>query len=93
MASISAIGLGSIGLVPARTLLKNGYRVAVWNRTPEMAKPPVAVGATLATPKVSHCRQSGVPAELPQLFSDLAHRASKEGLGDNELAALVEMLS
>ncbi|MGR3343924.1 MAG: imine reductase family protein [Paracoccaceae bacterium] len=38
-------------------------------------------------------RSHGVPAELPQLFSDLAHRASKEGLGDKEFTALIEMLS
>ena len=38
-------------------------------------------------------RSHGVPAGIPQLFSDPAHRASKEGLGDKELTALVEMLS
>ena len=33
------------------------------------------------------------PAELPQLFSDLAHRGTDAGLNDKALTALVELLS
>ena len=34
----------------------------------------------------------GAPAELPQLFSDLAHSGLDAGLGDKALTALVELL-
>jgi 3-hydroxyisobutyrate dehydrogenase-like beta-hydroxyacid dehydrogenase len=45
---ITVIGLGKMGFVLASLLLKNQYRVTVWNRTPEKAKDLVANGATLA---------------------------------------------
>lgn len=34
----------------------------------------------------------GAPAELPQLFSDLAHKGVDSGLGDKALTVLVELL-
>ena len=34
----------------------------------------------------------GAPAELPQLFSDLAHKGVDAGLSDQALTALVELL-
>jgi len=41
---------------------------------------------------LSTFRASGAPAELPQLFSDLAHRGVDAGLQDKALTALVELL-
>ena len=35
----------------------------------------------------------GAPSELPQLFSDLAHRGVDAGLDDKALTALVELLA
>ncbi len=38
-------------------------------------------------------RALGAPAELPQLFSDLAHRGVDAGLDDKALTALVELMA
>ena len=41
---------------------------------------------------LSTFKTCGAPAELPQLFSDLAHRGVDAGLQDKALTALVELL-
>ena len=41
---------------------------------------------------LSTFKTTGAPSELPQLFSDLAHRGVDAGLGDKALTALVELL-
>jgi 3-hydroxyisobutyrate dehydrogenase-like beta-hydroxyacid dehydrogenase len=41
---------------------------------------------------LSTFKETGAPAELPQLFSDLAHRGVDAGLQDKALTALVELL-
>ena len=41
---------------------------------------------------LSTFKATGAPAELPQLFSDLAHRGVDAGLEDKALTALVELL-
>jgi len=41
---------------------------------------------------LSTFKSSGAPAELPQLFSDLAHQGVDAGLDDKALTALVELL-
>ena len=38
-------------------------------------------------------RETGAPAELPRLFSELAHRGLDAGLEDKALTALVDLLS
>jgi 3-hydroxyisobutyrate dehydrogenase-like beta-hydroxyacid dehydrogenase len=38
---VSVIGLGAMGSALARTLLHNGHRVTVWNRTSAEADPLV----------------------------------------------------
>ena len=48
MLPISVIGLGVMGTALARTLLKRGHQVTVWNRSAEKAAPLVEEGATLA---------------------------------------------
>jgi 3-hydroxyisobutyrate dehydrogenase-like beta-hydroxyacid dehydrogenase len=45
---VSVIGLGAMGATLARLLLRNGYRVTVWNRTNAKAEPLVGDGAILA---------------------------------------------
>jgi 3-hydroxyisobutyrate dehydrogenase-like beta-hydroxyacid dehydrogenase len=42
---------------------------------------------------LSTFKATGTPAELPQLFSDLAHQGLDAGLEDKALTALVELLS
>jgi 3-hydroxyisobutyrate dehydrogenase-like beta-hydroxyacid dehydrogenase len=48
MNEASVIGLGKMGVTLARLLLRAGYRVTVWNRTPEKAAALVREGARLA---------------------------------------------
>jgi 3-hydroxyisobutyrate dehydrogenase-like beta-hydroxyacid dehydrogenase len=45
---VSVIGLGVMGATLARLLLRQGYRVTVWNRTSAKAEPLVRDGAILA---------------------------------------------
>jgi 3-hydroxyisobutyrate dehydrogenase-like beta-hydroxyacid dehydrogenase len=45
---VSVIGLGMMGSALARLLLRNGYRVTIWNRTSAKAEPLVREGAVLA---------------------------------------------
>jgi len=45
---VTVIGLGPMGFVLARTLLDDGYKVTVWNRSVEKATALVADGAVLA---------------------------------------------
>jgi 3-hydroxyisobutyrate dehydrogenase-like beta-hydroxyacid dehydrogenase len=47
-AEVSVIGLGAMGSTLAGLLLRNGHRVAVWNRTSAKAEPLVKDGAVLA---------------------------------------------
>jgi len=48
MTKISVLGLGSMGSAIASCLIKNGYDVCVWNRSPEKVEPLVAEGAKAA---------------------------------------------
>ncbi len=48
MAKVAWIGTGYMGVPMARNLLKAGYPVQVYNRTPEKARPLEADGAVLA---------------------------------------------
>jgi len=48
MTAISVIGLGPMGFVLARTLLDQGFKVTVWNRTAEKAAPLLQDGAVFA---------------------------------------------
>jgi len=45
---IGIAGLGRMGAAIAARLIEVGHTVAVWNRSPDKAKPLVAAGATLA---------------------------------------------
>jgi 3-hydroxyisobutyrate dehydrogenase-like beta-hydroxyacid dehydrogenase len=46
---ILVVGLGHMGSALALTLIKNGYGVAVWNRTQSKTEPLLAAGASLAS--------------------------------------------
>ncbi len=46
---IAFLGLGKMGTAIASLLVKQGYEVAVWNRTASAAQPLVDAGATLAS--------------------------------------------
>ncbi|WP_268810744.1 NAD(P)-dependent oxidoreductase [Tistlia consotensis] len=52
MQSVAILGLGAMGSRMAMNLVKAGYRVAVWNRSPEKARPLAEAGASVAaTPR------------------------------------------
>ena len=48
MSDISVIGLGAMGSALASTLIKSGYTVTVWNRSPGKMAPLVSEGAAAA---------------------------------------------
>lgn len=48
MRDVTVIGLGVMGAALAQTLLKNGYNVTVWNRSPEKAEAFKEEGAVVA---------------------------------------------
>jgi len=51
MPTVAVIGLGRMGQPIARNLLKAGYEVVVYNRTPEKAEALVSEGArSVSTP-------------------------------------------
>jgi 3-hydroxyisobutyrate dehydrogenase len=45
MASVAFLGTGTMGLPMARNLLKRGFRLRAWNRSPDRAQPLAAEGA------------------------------------------------
>ncbi len=49
MSDVSVIGLGPMGTALAQTLVRDGKRVTVWNRTVTKAEPLVHQGAVLAS--------------------------------------------
>jgi len=67
---VSVIGLGVMGAEMARVLIENGYRVTVWNRTPEKAAPHVEAGATLASTAVEAIKASATTIICISTHSD-----------------------
>lgn len=57
---IGFIGLGNMGRAMAGNLLKAGYRLHVYNRTPEKAAPLVAQGATLMSHPSDTAERGGI---------------------------------
>lgn len=57
---VGFIGLGNMGRAMAGNLLKAGYRLHVYNRTPEKAAPLVAQGATLMSHPSDTAERSGI---------------------------------
>jgi 3-hydroxyisobutyrate dehydrogenase-like beta-hydroxyacid dehydrogenase len=58
LGNISVIGLGAMGSEIARVLIAYGYRVTVWNRTPDKAAPHIREGATLAPSAIDAIKAS-----------------------------------
>ena len=46
MSDVTVIGLGAMGSALARTVLKAGYSVTVWNRSSDKIKPLLNIGAS-----------------------------------------------
>ena len=55
---VALLGTGIMGTPMARRLLKAGFRVRVWNRTPEKARVLAAEGADLAETPADAVREA-----------------------------------
>src|SRR5690606_25889050 len=58
--TIGFIGIGNMGEPMARNLLRAGYRLRVWNRTPDKASALVREGATLAATPAEAVEPGGI---------------------------------
>jgi len=78
----SVIGLGAMGSTLARLLLRNGYRVTVWNRTSAKSEPLIRDGAILAPSAASAVGASPVVVVCVHDY-----KATNEILGTPEVAS------
>ena len=53
-------GIGLMGLPMCRRLLAAGYRLAVWNRSPEKCQPLVELGATAVATPAELCTEADI---------------------------------
>ena len=74
MTTVAVLGTGTMGTGMARSLLRDGMTVRVWNRTAERAQPLAADGATVADSAAAACE--GADAVLVMLFDTEAVRAT-----------------
>lgn len=74
--NIGFIGLGIMGSAMATNLLKAGYRLTIWNRSPGKCTPLVAQGAELAT------SPRGVAEASDMVFSMMATPLAVESVRD-----------
>lgn len=73
---VSVIGLGAMGTIMAQVLLKQGKRVAIWNRSPGKAAALVAAGAHLC-----ESVKAALSASPATIFVLLDNHATHEVLG------------
>lgn len=64
MKNVAVIGLGIMGHGIANNFLKNGYKVVVWNRTPDKADDLATKGATIASSVVEAVQQADYVFEV-----------------------------
>ncbi len=76
MQKVSVLGLGDMGAALARTLIKNGYDVTVWNRSPKRAEPFRADGV-----KVAETVQAAVEASPVSVICINTHSDTTRLLG------------
>lgn len=70
MQSVSIIGLGVMGAALARVLLEAGYKLTVWNRTPDKAVSLIDAGAMLAESPADAIKSSQVTITCIRTHSD-----------------------
>ncbi|MFK0090345.1 NAD(P)-dependent oxidoreductase [Pseudomonas sp. NPDC090755] len=73
---VSVVGLGAMGVIMAQAFLKQGKRVAIWNRSPGKAAALVAAGAHLCD-----CAEAALNASPVAIFVLLDNHATHEVLG------------
>ncbi|HUZ95413.1 MAG TPA: NAD(P)-dependent oxidoreductase [Edaphobacter sp.] len=83
--SVAILGLGTMGVGMAANLLKAGFSLAVYNRTPEKAKALVGDGARLASTPAEAVRDASIVISM--LADDAASREVWMG-HDGALAAV-----
>lgn len=76
---VSILGLGAMGSIMAHAFLKQGKRVAVWNRSPGKAEALVAAGAHLCESAAAALTAS--PVTVCVLLDDAAVRQTLEADG------------
>ena len=81
--TIGVVGLGGMGAPMAANLLRAGFGVRVWNRSPEKARPLVEQGAVLARSPADTVAPDGIV--ITMLSNDQA--LEEVTLGDNGLLA------
>ena len=69
---VSFIGLGNMGLPMAQNLLKVGYDVVIFNRTPEKAEPLIKQGARYVPTPLEAVKESNLV--ITMLSDDAALR-------------------
>jgi len=84
---IAILGLGAMGSRMAVNLLKAGYTVTVWNRSPESTKPLAAKGATVATTPKLAAKEADI---VISMVTDI--NASRAVWFDSETGALSGMV-
>ena len=60
MTTIAFLGTGTMGLPMVRNLLRGGFDLRVWNRTPERARPLAAEGATVCADPGEAAREADI---------------------------------
>ena len=86
MNTVSFLGMGAMGSRMAANLLKSGYTVTVWNRTPAAAEPLVAAGARLAATPREAAQSSDIVISMVR-----DNEASREVWLDEQNGALAGM--
>ena len=84
---IAILGLGAMGSRMAVNLLKAGYTVTVWNRSPESTKPLAAKGASVATTPKLAAKEADI---VISMVTDI--NASRAIWFDSETGALSGMV-
>lgn len=57
---VAVLGMGTMGAAMARAILRSGFEVTVWNRSPEKTKPLVDAGARMADAPADAVRDADV---------------------------------
>jgi 3-hydroxyisobutyrate dehydrogenase len=73
MKQIAFLGLGRMGAAMASRLLARGYRLTVYNRTPDRAQPLIDAGALLAATPRTACE--GADAVVAMTADDISSKA------------------
>ena len=75
--AIAFIGLGKMGVAMAANLQRAGYRLVVWNRSPDKARPLLAGGASIAESAAAAAQAADIV--ISSLADDASLRAVAAG--------------